>query len=101
MLETFYTLIYYRTLPLRGQKQKSPSEERATIVKTQNAFIKGEKMKNWYTFEEISEELGIPLKSIYMYHRRGDGPNAHQFGKHLRVHHTELIKWQNRKFARR
>jgi hypothetical protein len=100
-LETIFPHEFAPQSALKGQKQKSPSEERATIVKTQNAFIKGVKMKNWYTFEEISEELGIPLKSIYMYHRRGDGPNAHQFGKHLRVHHTELIKWQNRKFARK
>lgn len=57
-------------------------------------------MKLWYTFEEISHELGIPLKSIYMYHRRGDGPRVHQFGKHLRVHENELRKWQSNRLIR-
>jgi hypothetical protein len=57
-------------------------------------------MKVWYTFEEISTELGIPLKSIYMYHRRGDGPRVHRFGKHLRVHQAELAKWHNNKLIR-
>jgi len=35
----------------------------------------------WYTFEEISMQLGIPIKSIYFYHERGDGPRVHKFGK--------------------
>ena len=48
-------------------------------------------MSRWYTFEEISDELGIPIKSIYFYHERGDGPRVHKFGKHLRVLDTDLL----------
>ena len=42
-------------------------------------------MSRWYTFKEISIQLGIPVKSIYFYHERGDGPRVHKFGRHLRV----------------
>ena len=42
-------------------------------------------MSRWCTFEEISIQLGIPVKSIYFYHECGDGPRVHKFGKHLRV----------------
>ncbi len=52
-------------------------------------------MNQWFTFEEISVELGIPLKSIYLYHKRGDGPKVHKFGKHLRVLNSDLLEWQH------
>ena len=42
-------------------------------------------MSRWYNFKEISIQLGIPVKSIYFYHERGDGPRVHKFGRHLRV----------------
>jgi hypothetical protein len=42
-------------------------------------------MSRWYTFEEISVQLGTPIKNIYFYHKRGDGPRVHKFSKHLRV----------------
>ena len=42
-------------------------------------------MPRWYTFEEISAQLGIPIKSIYFYHECGDRPRVHKFGKQLRV----------------
>lgn len=51
-------------------------------------------MSLWYTFEEISTQLGIPIKSIYFYHERGDGPRVHKFGKHLRVSEADLLIWQ-------
>jgi hypothetical protein len=53
-------------------------------------------MSRWYTFKEISNELGIPIKSIYFYHERGDGPRVYKFGKHLRVLETDLNKDINR-----
>lgn len=51
-------------------------------------------MSHWYTFEEISIELGISIKSIYFYHERGDGPRVHKFGKHLRVLEADFLEWQ-------
>ncbi len=51
-------------------------------------------MSRWYTFKEISIQLGIPVKSIYFYHERGDGPSVHKFGRHLRVLDLDLLQWQ-------
>jgi len=51
-------------------------------------------MSRWYTFEEISNELAIPIKSIYFYHERGDGPRVYRFGKHLRVLDEDFSQWQ-------
>jgi hypothetical protein len=58
-------------------------------------------MSRWYTFEEISNELGIPIKSIYFYHERGDGPRVYKFGKHLRVLETDLIAQELNKHQRK
>ena len=58
-------------------------------------------MSRWYTFEEISDELGIPIKSIYFYHERGDGPRVHKFGKHLRVLETDFLMWQENQLIKK
>lgn len=51
-------------------------------------------MARWYTFDDISQELDIPKKTIYLYHERGDGPHVHKFGKHLRVLEVDFYNWQ-------
>ena len=58
-------------------------------------------MSRWYTFKEISKELGIPIKSIYFYHERGDGPRVYKFGKHLRVQETDLLMWQKNQLIKK
>ena len=60
-----------------------------------------ELMSRWYTFEEISIQLGIPVKSIYFYHERGDGPRVHKFGKHLRVLDLDLLQWQENQLIKK
>ncbi len=51
-------------------------------------------MRQWLTFQEVSQEIRVPLKSLYLYHYRGDGPKTSRFGRHLRVLEADLIKWQ-------
>ena len=58
-------------------------------------------MSRWYTFEEISDELGISIKSIYFYHERGDGPRVHKFGKHLRVLDVDLLQRQENQLVKK
>ena len=58
-------------------------------------------MSRWYTFEEISNELAIPIKSIYFYHERGDGPRVYRFGKHLRVKEVDFLAWQENQLLKK
>lgn len=51
-------------------------------------------MNRYYTFKDLSALLSIPLKTIYYYHKVGQGPKTHKFGKHLRVSETSFQKWQ-------
>lgn len=50
-------------------------------------------MRKWLTFTDVAEELGIPVKSLYLYHYRGDGPLVHRYGRHLRILESDLLKW--------
>jgi predicted DNA-binding transcriptional regulator AlpA len=58
-------------------------------------------MFRYYTFEQIADLLGIPLKTIYFYHNRGDGPQVHKFGKHLRVLESDFIQWQEQQLLKK
>lgn len=51
-------------------------------------------MSTWLTFRDIADELRIPVKSVYLYHQRGDGPPVHKFGKHLRVDPLDYAAWK-------
>ncbi len=51
-------------------------------------------MRKWLKFDEIATEINVPLKSLYLYHYRGEGPKTSRFGRHLRVLEADLIKWQ-------
>ncbi len=57
-------------------------------------------MKRWFTFEEISEELEIPLQSLYFYRRRGKGPKVYKFGKHYRVLEEDFREWQQNQLVK-
>jgi predicted DNA-binding transcriptional regulator AlpA len=50
----------------------------------------------WYTFESIAKELGIPVKTIYFFHKKGVGPRVHKFGKHLRVLEDDYSAWKTK-----
>ena len=58
-------------------------------------------MSRWYTFEEISVQLGIQIKSIYFYHEHDDGPRVHKFDKHLRVLDLDLLQWQENQLVKK
>jgi excisionase family DNA binding protein len=41
-------------------------------------------MSDFVSLKQISEELGIPMKTVYLYRNRGLFP-TYKFGKHYRV----------------
>lgn len=47
----------------------------------------------WLTLEDVSLELGIPLKTVYYYHKLGQGPVAYKFGKHIRIKKEDFDSW--------
>jgi predicted DNA-binding transcriptional regulator AlpA len=47
----------------------------------------------WLTPIELSEELKIPIDSLYQWRHRQVGPPAHKIGKHLRYRRSAVEGW--------
>ncbi len=46
-----------------------------------------------WTVEELSVYLGIPVPTLYRWHRYHCGPPAHRIGRHLRYVPDEVSAW--------
>ena len=47
----------------------------------------------WLTPVELSEEIKIPLQTLYGWRRGGTGPPAHRIGRHLRYRRSDVETW--------
>ena len=47
----------------------------------------------WLNLEDIAEELGVPLRTLYAQRSRGVGPRGYRLGKHVRVKRRDLDAW--------
>jgi excisionase family DNA binding protein len=47
----------------------------------------------WVGPEQLAEELGVPLRTIYAWRSTGKGPRAARFGKHLRFARADIDAW--------
>lgn len=43
--------------------------------------------------EEVSAYLGVPVKTLYQWKWRGDGPPVRKIGRHLRYDPTAVKNW--------
>ena len=50
-------------------------------------------MNKFFSFEEISEHVGIPLRTLYYLQKQGLAPVAYKFGKAYRVHISDYANW--------
>ncbi|WP_019814228.1 helix-turn-helix transcriptional regulator [Saccharomonospora saliphila] len=46
-----------------------------------------------WTIEEVSAYLGIPVKTLYQWKWRGEGPPVRKIGRHLRYDPAKLRAW--------
>lgn len=49
--------------------------------------------KPWLKCDDISEELGIHVKTIKLMIKSGRGPVAYQFGSHIRIKKEDYENW--------
>jgi excisionase family DNA binding protein len=47
----------------------------------------------WLSLQQISDELFIPLRTLYAMRSRGDGPKGYRIGGQVRVRRTDLEAW--------
>lgn len=46
-----------------------------------------------WTIEDVSEYLGVPVKTLYGWRLKKFGPDAVRIGKHLRYDPDEVVDW--------
>lgn len=46
-----------------------------------------------WTVEEVSAYLGVPVKTLYQWKWRGEGPPVRKIGRHLRYDPAAVQAW--------
>jgi excisionase family DNA binding protein len=46
-----------------------------------------------WNVEEVSAYLGVPLKTLYQWKWRGEGPPVRKIGRHLRYDPAAVKRW--------
>lgn len=46
-----------------------------------------------WTVDEVSAYLGVPVKTLYQWKWRGEGPPVRKIGRHLRYDPSEVRAW--------
>ena len=46
-----------------------------------------------WTVEDVSDYLGVPVKTLYQWKWRGEGPPVKKIGRHLRYDPVKLRAW--------
>lgn len=46
-----------------------------------------------WTTEQVADYLGVPVRTIYAWRKRGHGPKAFRIGKHLRFRPADVHTW--------
>jgi excisionase family DNA binding protein len=47
----------------------------------------------WLTLDEIADELGVPVRTVYAWRTKGLAPRGYKIGKHVRVKRADLDVW--------
>lgn len=43
--------------------------------------------------QELSDETGIPVSTLYVWRTRGEGPKGFRLGRHLRYRRSDVDEW--------
>ncbi len=46
-----------------------------------------------WTVQDVSDYLGVPVKTLYRWRTTGQGPTARRVGKHLRYRPDDVEAW--------
>jgi excisionase family DNA binding protein len=49
--------------------------------------------------EGLSQELGVPVRTLYQWRYRGDGPPGFRVGRHLRYRRRDVDAWLEERAA--
>jgi excisionase family DNA binding protein len=43
--------------------------------------------------QEVADQLGVPLRTVYSWNHKGTGPRVHRIGKHVRYRPSDVEQW--------
>jgi len=55
--------------------------------------IESSKIERLWTVEDVSAYLGVPVKTLYQWKWRGEGPPVRKIGRHLRYDRRAVQSW--------
>ena len=50
-------------------------------------------VRPWLSPEDLAAELGVPLKSVYVWNHKGIGPAVTKLGRHVRYSRKAVDEW--------
>ncbi len=55
--------------------------------------MKNAAAQDWIGIEQLAEEIGVPVRTIYAWRSKGKGPRGATFGKHVRFKREDVDAW--------
>ncbi len=65
----------------------------STSSKVPASDIKHREHDRLLTPHEVAVFLGVPLRTIYRWRSRGDGPRGYRIGRHVRYRVDDIERW--------
>ncbi len=58
-------------------------------------------MEPWKSPEGLAKLLDIPIRTVYAWRSRGEGPRAYRIGRHVRFRDEDVEEWLEQRADRR
>lgn len=65
--------------------------EEPTVKPTARETVRAE--REWLSVDELADELGVPVRTVYQWRYKGTGPRAATFGRHVRFRRADVDSW--------
>ncbi len=49
--------------------------------------------QEWLGIEQLAEELGVPVRTVYSWRTKGLSPRGYKIGKHVRFRREDVESW--------
>ncbi len=58
-------------------------------------------VREWVSAEQLAQEFGVPLRSVYGWNAKGTGPRRIRVGRHVRYSRDDVEAWIAAQYANR
>lgn len=56
--------------------------------------------REWIGIDQLAEEIGVPIRTIYTWRTTGKGPRGATFGRHVRFRRSDVNAWIEEQYDR-